>query len=429
MILFTNVTTLNDSNLYVAVDGVYITYISPDKPDGEFLRGQKFDRVIDCKNRLMLPGLYNTHTHAAMTLLRGYGEDLPLQRWLEERIFPAEDKLAEPDVYAASMLAAAEMISGGTVSFTDMYMFCSATARAAAETGLKANISRPLLSFDDAQPLRENPRFDEAAALYADWHNACDGRIKIDMSLHAEYTNTERCCREIAEYSKSIGARMHIHLSETKKEHEEGKARRGKTPARFMYDCGVFDSPTTAAHCVWLEDSDLPLLREKGVSVAHNPVSNLKLGSGVMPYSKFKNAGLNIALGTDGAASNNTLDILKEMYIAALIHKGVNFAPDSVTAADVIRSATVCGAVAQGRDDCGALEVGRRADLILLDMDSVNNLPSHNPSYTAVYSANRGDVRLTMVDGNILYENGQFTTLDIEKIKAEMRYTCAKTFN
>lgn len=424
MLLFKNVTTLEGSGLFVAVDGVAIKSITTDCPPGEF------ERVIDCRNRLMLPGLYNTHTHAAMTLFRGYGEDLPLQRWLTERIFPAEERLTAQAVYAGSMLAAAEMISAGVVSFTDMYMFVGETARAVAETGLKANLCRPILSFDPDQPLCKNERLAEAAELHKEWHNACDGRIKIDMSLHAEYTNTERSCRETAEYAKMLGANMHIHLSETQKEHEECKSRHGgRTPARFMYDCGVFDTPTTAAHCVWLEDCDLPLLREKGVSVAHNPISNLKLGSGVMPYRKYRDAGINVSLGTDGTASNNTLDILKEMYVAALIHKGVNLAPDSVTAADVLESATICGARAQGRADCGKLEPGYRADLILIDTDSVNNIPSYDPAYTAVYSANRSDVRLTMVDGRILYENGEYKTLDIEKVKADMRYICAHYFD
>lgn len=424
MLLFKNVTTLEGSGLFVAVDGVYIKSITSDCPHGEF------EREIDCRDRLMLPGLYNTHTHAAMTLFRGYGEDLPLQSWLTERIFPAEEKLTAQAVYAASMLAAAEMISAGVVSFTDMYMFVGETARAVAETGLKANLCRPILSFDPDQPLCENERLAEAEELYKEWHNACGGRIRIDMSLHAEYTNTERSCRETAEYAKSLGANMHIHLSETQKEHEECKSRHGgRTPARFMYDCGVFDTPTTAAHCVWLEDDDLPLLREKGVTVAHNPVSNLKLGSGVMPYRKYRDAGINVTLGTDGTASNNTLDILKEMYVAALIHKGTNLAPDCVTAADVLESATICGARAQGRADCGRLEPGCRADLILIDTDSVNNIPCYDPAYTAVYSANRSDVRLTMADGRILYENGEYMTLDIEKVKAEMRYTCAHYFD
>ena len=165
------------------------------------------------------------------------------------------------------------------------------------------------------------------------------------------------------------------------------------------------------------------------MTVAHNPVSNLKLGSGVMPYRKYRDAGINVSLGTDGAASNNTLDVMKEMYVAALIHKGTSLAPDSVTAADVLESATICGSRAQGRDDCGRLEPGCRADLILIDTDSINNIPSYDPAYTAVYSANRSDVRLTMVDGKILYENGEFMTLDIEKVKAEMRYTCAHYFD
>lgn len=424
MLLFKNVTTLSGKDLFVAVDGAYIKSISAERPEGAF------EREIDCKSRLMLPGLYNTHTHAAMTLFRGYGEDLPLQRWLTERIFPAEERLTPQSVYAASMLAAAEMISAGVVSFTDMYMFVDETARAVAETGLKANLCRPILSFDPSEDIKNGERFTEAVSLYKEWHNACDGRIKIDMSLHAEYTNTENSCRATAEYAKSIGANMHIHLSETKLEHEECKARHdGRTPAQFMYDCGVFDTPTTAAHCVWLEDSDLPLLREKGVTVAHNPVSNLKLGSGVMPYCKYRNAGINVSLGTDGTASNNTLDILKEMYIAALIHKGVNLKPHCVSANDVLESATICGAIAQGRTDCGKLEEGCRADLILLDMDTVNNIPSYDPYYTAVYSANRSDVRLTMADGKILYENGEYKTLDIEKVKAEMRYTCAHYFD
>ncbi len=424
MLLFTNVTTQAGKDLYVTVDGAYIKSITSERPAGNF------ERIIDCKDTLMLPGLYNTHTHAAMTLFRGYGEDLPLQRWLTERIFPAEEKLTAQSVYTASMLAAAEMISAGIVSFTDMYMFPEETARAVAETGMKANLCRPILSFDPDESIKDSERLAEAMSLYNEWHNACDGRIKIDMSLHAEYTNTERSCRETAEYAKSLGANMHIHLSETKTEHEECKARHGgRTPACFMYDCGVFDCKTTAAHCVWLEDSDLPLLREKGVTVAHNPVSNLKLGSGVMPYRKYRDAGINVSLGTDGAASNNTLDVMKEMYVAALIHKGTSLAPDSVTAADVLESATICGSRAQGRDDCGRLEPGCRADLILIDTDSINNIPSYDPAYTAVYSANSSDVRLTMVDGKILYENGEFMTLDIEKVKAEMRYTCAHYFD
>ena len=250
------------------------------------------------------------------------------------------------------MLAAAEMISAGIVVYRHVYV-PRRNGRAVAETGMKANLCRPILSFDPDESIKDSERLAEAMSLYNEWHNACDGRIKIDMSLHAEYTNTERSCRETAEYAKSLGANMHIHLSETKTEHEECKARHGgRTPACFMYDCGVFDSKTTAAHCVWLEDSDLPLLREKGVTVAHNPVSNLKLGSGVMPYRKYRDAGINVSLGTDGAASNNTLDVMKEMYVAALIHKGTSLAPDSVTAADVLGrrlSALAC----TGTDDCG----------------------------------------------------------------------------
>ena len=426
-ILFKNAGTLDRGPIDLLTDGAFIHAIA--KTGEPIPEAESADRVIDCTGRLMMPGLYNCHTHAAMTLFRGYGEDLPLQRWLEERIFPAEDLLTDRAVYDASLWAIAEMLKNGIVSFTDMYFFCENTARAVEETGIKANISRSLVSFDPDADLYSDSRFLEAKSLFEHWHETAGGRIKIDMALHAEYTNVERYCRQAAEFTASIGARMHIHLSETQKEHEECKARRnGRTPAAFFCDCGLLDSPTTAAHCVWVSEEDMDILHDKRVFVAHNPVSNLKLGSGVMPLSRMRTHGVDIALGTDGAASNNTLDILKEMYIAAILHKGVERDPSTPSASYMIEAATRTGARSQGRDDCGLLKPGCRADLILLDLTAIHNIPCYDPAYAAVYSANASDVRLTMVDGRILYENGEFTTIDMEKLRSDMRYTCANYF-
>lgn len=413
---------------YVAVGDKRITYVGAARPQGDF------DREIDCTRRLLMPGFYNCHSHAAMTLFRGYGEDMPLDEWLNNRIFPAEDLLTDEAVYAASMLSAAEMIRGGTVSFSDMYFFCGNTARAAAESGMKANISRCIVSFDPDADFSSDVRFNEAKALFDEWNGEAEGRIKIDMSIHAEYTNVPRALRETADICAAKGARLHIHLSETEKEHREGITRRGVTPARFFADNGCFDVPVSAAHCVHVSDDDIALMAEKGVTAVHDPCSNLKLGSGVMPLTRMLAAGVNVALGTDGAASNNAPDMQREMYLASLLAKGLpaegetNGDPTRGDAATVIRLATECGALSQGRKDCGRIAAGCAADIILIDLDAPNNIPLYDAAYTAVYSARSSDVTMTMVDGRILYENGEFTTIDIEKVREDMRRVCENYF-
>ena len=427
-ILIKNTNVITDkfdltNSYFVSVTGKSIDYIGKTKPCGEF------DRVIDGKDKVVMPGLYNTHTHAAMTLFRGYAEDLVLDRWLNEAIFPAEDLLTDESVYVASKLAAAEQIKNGVVSCSDMYFFCENTVRAFGECSLKANISRSVVSFDKDIDLHKDSRFIEAKNLFENYNGAYDGKIKIDMALHAEYTNVEKACRTLAEYSKDKGAIIQVHLSETEKEHKECIERHGKTPARFFLDTGVFDSPTVAAHCVYVAGDDMEIMKEKKVSVAHNPVSNLKLGSGVMPLYKMYKKGINITLGTDGTASNNTLDILKEMYFASMLVKGINRQPDLIEASEFIKFATENGAKAQGRENCGRLEVGANADLIMISLDDINNIPQYNLVNTVLYSANSSNVKLTMIDGDILYENGEFTHIDIEKLKADMKYVCKHYFD
>ncbi|MCL2517873.1 MAG: amidohydrolase, partial [Oscillospiraceae bacterium] len=349
---------------------------------------------------------------------------MPLMQWLHEKIFPAEDKLTAEDVYTASKFAIAEMLRNGIVSFTEMYNDCDRISQAAIETGIKANISRALMLNPS---IKDNHRFDESVDLFKNYHNTGDGRIKIDMSLHSEYLNTFEVCQEFAAYTKSIGANMHVHISETLGEHTECIARHNKTPAQFMYDSGVFDNPTLAAHCVHVSKEDMDIFKEKNVSVAHNPVSNLKLGSGVMDLPSMLEKGINVAFGTDGCASNNTHDIMKEMYTAAILHKGVNMKADIIKSKDVIKMATENGAVSQCRKDCGKIEAGCKADLILINLDEINNLPYYDTD-SVVYSMNSSNVALTMVDGKILYENGEFTTLDIERLKYEMRNISAEKY-
>ncbi|MBE6718619.1 MAG: amidohydrolase [Ruminococcaceae bacterium] len=414
-ILFDKTAVLGHGECYVAVDGEYISYIGKERPSGEF------DRVIGTKNKLICPALYNCHTHSAMQFLRGYGEDLPLDRWLNERIFPAEDRLTPKIVYISSKFAIAEMIKNGICSFSDMYYFCDKTAEAVGETGIKANISRSIVSFDNSANHSKDNRFLESVELYNKFHNAFDGRLKVEFSLHAEYTNVPSMVKYVADYASGKDIAFQIHLSETEKEHNECIGRHGITPTEFFECNGILECPTSFAHCVWLTDNDMDILKRYNSTVVHNPVSNLKLGSGVMRLSKMLEKGINVSLGTDSSASNNTLDILKEINFAALLQKGTERDPSSVKAEDIIKLATENGAKCQNREDCGVLAVGKKADIIMIDTDRINNIPSYSPVYTLVYSANSSDVCFNMVDGKVLYENGEYKTLDIERLKHEMK--------
>ncbi|MBO4220619.1 MAG: amidohydrolase [Clostridia bacterium] len=408
--------TDDNGTFFVAVDNDRIAYVGPDEPH------ESFDRTIDCSGKLLCPGFYNAHCHSPMTLFRGYGEDLPLDKWLTERIFPAEDHLTPESTYSGSMLAIAEMISCGTVSFTDMYMFSEMTAKAVSETGIKANLTRPVLSFDPDEKPEDNFRFSEAKAFANEFNGAADGRIIVDMSVHAEYTNTERSVRFTSEYARDHGLLMQMHLSETEKEQRECIERHGTTPAEFFLRCGAFDVPASAAHCVWVTDDDICIMAEKGVSAVHNPTSNLKLGSGVMPLRKMLDGGVNVALGTDGASSNNMLDIISEMRLAAILHKGFARKADETRSSEMLPMITVNGARSQGRNDCGMIKAGFKADIVLLDMDSINAIPSYDINASFAYSIKSDNVFMTMADGRILYEDGEFLTLDIEKVKQEFRY-------
>ena len=401
---------------YLGIRGKYIDYIGSEKP------AQPYAREKDMRGAIVLPGLVNCHTHAVMVLLRGLGSDLPLDQWLWDAITPAEDRLTEETALAGVALAQLEMLASGTTSYSDMYNFTAPTAAYTAPTGIKANLCRPVLSFDPDEKPADNFRFREALELWDGFRDAGDGRIRIDFCLHAEYTNlSPAVTAAAAQACMERGSRMHVHLSETKKEHEECRARHGLTPAAYLAGLGVFDSPALAAHCVWLEPEDIELFSRKKVYPVHNPSSNLKLGSGIAPIREFRKKGLAVTLGTDGAASNNCLNMFQEMHLAALLAKGSACDAAAVTARDILAMATWQGAAAQGRTDTGVLEPGKCADICAVSVQGLHLFPVLDPVDTLVYAAQGSDVCLTASDGQVLYEDGEFPTLDREKILADAR--------
>ena len=407
------------ANQYVGVTDRHIDYVGGKKPNKEY------ERSYDGRGKLLLSGFVNSHCHVPMTLMRGYGEGLPLDRWLNERIFPFEAQLNGDAVYYGSLLGIAEMFQAGITSFTEMYYFCGDIARAVLETGISCNLSRGLTCFND-RPLSEQPAFDESRQLHETFHGANDGQLLVDMCIHGEYTSTPRVVGEMADYARRIGSRMHIHLSETKKEHEECIGRHGKTPAAYFDGLGVFDIPATAAHCVHITDSDRDILWEKGVTVAHCPTSNMKLGSGIAPVYALLKSGVNIALGTDGVASNNNFDMIKEMRLAALLQNGSLGDPSMVSPADVLHMATKAGALGQGRPDTGEIVPGKMADLVVVEGRSVNMTPCYDKTVNLVYSAKSSDIKLTMCRGRVVYENGGFPEMDIERIQGQVTRILSK---
>jgi len=413
--LFKNITILNEQmqiqkNMYVATKGDLISYIGDTPPM------ENFGEEMDGKNRLLMPGFFNCHAHSPMTLLRGYGENLNLQDWLTKKIFPFEAKLDAGKVYWGMMLAIAESIRFGIVSTTDMYYFCEDMARAILDTGVKNNIGRGVTNFTGGD-LWALDAGKESRVLFEQYHGAGEGKIRIDMSLHAEYTSDERTVRQLAEYANEVGSNVHVHVSETMLEHEECKQRHGgRTPAAYLNDCGFFDRPATAAHCVWLEDEDFDILKEKGVTVACNPISNIKLASGTCNVPKLFDKGINVALGTDGVASNNSLNFMEDMKFFALLPKGIHNRLTAVSPEEVLTVATRNGAASQGRFDTGILKTGYKADLIMLDISGPSMHPAHDLISNIVLAASGSDVVMTMVDGKVLYKQGEFLTLDIEKV-------------
>lgn len=402
-------------NAYVAVEGDKILSVGTQRPQGDF------PREIDCQGNVLMPGLVNAHTHIPMTLLRGYGGGCDLQTWLNQWIFPAEAKLDGRAVRAGAGLALAELIAGGVTTIADMYMFTPDIAQTVLEAGISANLSCGGVYFGSPADFGPDTCKDceNQRILTEEWHKAGGGQILVDASVHGEYTSNVPLWQWMADYAQKKGLGMHVHLSETQSEHEACKQRWGMTPFAILDRYGVFDTRTIAAHGVWTTEEDWAGMAAKGVSCVHNPVSNLKLGSGVAWVPAMKKAGVNIALGTDGVSSNNNLDMFEEMKFAAVLHNGVTHDPLALLPRDVLAMATRDGAKALGRQT-GQIAPGYTADLILVDFSHPALTPCHSVRDNLVYSAHGSDVVMNMARGKIIYQNGTFLTLDLEKIQAEV---------
>ena len=422
-ILFRNVTAvLMDGahtvlpGAFVAVEGNKISFAGAERPQGDF------ERVIDGHGGILMPGLINAHTHVPMTAMRGYGDGHDLHDWLNNFIFPVEGKWDDRALRSCADLGLMEMIAGGTTCLVDMYMRMPIVGQAVADAGISANLGCGGTFFGETFSPDTCTDCRNQTQLYEAWHGYDDGRIRVDASLHAEYTSAPGLWEWTARFARDHGLNMHVHISETKKEHEECKARRGGlTPIQVLDRHGVWDGVRSyAAHCVWTEPGDWAIMARKHVSAVHNPVSNLKLGSGVAPILGLRKAGVNVALGTDGVSSNNTTDMFEDMKIAAILQNGVHCDPLALTAWDALEFATVNGAKALGRDT-GCIAVGKDADLILLDGDAPNLIPCHDAANNIAYAAHGCNVVLNMCRGNVIYEKGQFLTIDAEKTLREVR--------
>ncbi len=383
-------------------------------------------KIIDCTGKLLMPGLINGHTHVPMALLRNYADDIELQTWLFEHIFPAEDKLTGKDVHWGSLLGIMEMLASGTTCFIDMYFFMDDIAEAVEKSGIRAHLSRGVTCNDKGPDFSENKSLNESIDFYKKWNCAAEGRITGAFAPHAIYTCSPEYIKAVRNAAEKLEAPIHVHLDETRAEHEDSVKNFGKTPTRHLYDLGLFDIRTIAAHCVWVTSDDIALLRENNVTIAHNPGSNLKLASGIAPIPEAIKEGVNVILGTDGASSNNNLNLFEEINLAALIHKGVKQDPLLINAKEALKMATVNGGIALGRNDLGSIKPGNKADLILLNLDKPHFNPLNKPDSALAYSAQASDVCLTMVDGRILYENGEFKTIDKEEVYYHVKKICQR---
>lgn len=393
---------IKNGNIYI--ENEKIKKITNDKIDFSY------DKKIDGKNYLAMPGFVNAHTHVGMSLFRNFSDDVELMTWLNEKIWPLEDKLIEQDVYWASLLSHAEMIMTGTTSFADMYYFEDQTIKALEKSKMRAQISRGLTLEDkDYTKIKEN------IDLFKKYENSQNGRINIAFGPHAVYTTDKNYLKEINKYAKKYKMPIHIHLSETKTENTDCMKRFNQSPTEVFEECGIFENKTIAAHGVYLSDKDLDILSKYDVSVVHNPSSNLKLSSGFLDCTRVINKKINLAMGTDSSASNNNLSMIKEISLTSLVSKYNN--PQNLKAYDVLKMATINGAKALGLDDkIGTLEEGKLADIILIDLNNPNHTPQNNLISSLPYSTFDKDVSYVIINGDLVYDDKKFVYLNEKEI-------------
>ena len=358
-----------------------------------------FEREINAEGNLLMPSFKNAHTHSAMTFLRSFAEDVPLQTWLFEKVFPYEDRLTPEDVYAFDRLAILEYLAAGTTAFFDMYFYPDSTVQAAIETGMRAILCGSINgSAKDVDRL--NDQFQKFRHIHP--------RIGYRLGFHAEYTSDESLHRGVAELAQAEHEPVYTHISETKKEQEECIARHGASPAQYFESIGMWEYGGGGFHGVWFDEADRAVFRRNGLWMVSCPASNAKLASGIAPLKEAAAEGVNLALGTDGAASNNALDPFREMYLGAVLQKLRHMDAAAIPAASMLRAATVGGARAMGLHDCDVLAAGKQADLIMIDLHAPNLQPIHHIPESLVLNGDRCNVSLTMCAGKVLYENGQY---------------------
>ncbi|OFW76986.1 MAG: N-ethylammeline chlorohydrolase [Alicyclobacillus sp. RIFOXYA1_FULL_53_8] len=399
---------------YIVMENGVVQAVGP----GEYQGDRTGMDVISRPHSLAIPGLVNSHGHAAMTLLRGAGDDMPLMSWLNDRVYPLEAKLTEEAVYWGTQLACWEMIQSGTTCFTDMYFFMHDAARAVSDAGMRAILSWGMVGFNDTV---KEAGITNSRSFVGAWNGHNNGLITTTLGPHAPYTCPPEYLTQVAELSAELQVPIQIHLSETQVEVENSFKEFGKSPIQHAHDCGLFARPVLAAHCVHVSDADIALMKQFDVRVAHNPQSNLKLASGVAPVVKMRQAGLTVGLGTDGAASNNNLDMFEELRLAATLHKGVLFDPTAIPAATALQMATEDSARSVFLpQNHGTLRVGAAADITLMNLESSHFQPSFDLLSNVVYAAGADDVTDVFVAGKHLLSNRELQTLDKERILYEV---------
>ncbi len=399
----------------VAVDDDEIIAIG----EKEILEKYKSEKIIDAGNSIIMPGLINTHTHAAMAYFRGLADDLPLPVWLEKHIWPAEAKYVNKNfVKKASALACLEMIKSGVTCFNDMYFFEQETASVASRIGMRALIGEVILDFHTPScktPKEALKKTEEMILKYKD-----SELISVAVAPHSIYTCSEENLSKSKELADKYSINLHIHISETEKENKDCLRDNEKSPVKYLDELGILNNKTIAAHSIWLDDEDIEIYKNRQVKISHCPISNMKLASGIMNFKKMRESGLVISLGTDGAASNNTLDLFSEMRACALLHKVNNLNPEIASATEIVKAATINGAKILGMDDkIGSLEIGKKADIITVNLNKPHLTPIYNPCSHLVYAVNLADVENVIVNGKLIMQNREVLGLDEDRILEE----------
>ena len=379
------------------------------------------DKIIDASGKILLPGLVNTHTHLSMTLFRGLADDLSLDSWLNDHIWPMEANLNGDYCYIGALLGAVELIKSGTTTFSDMYFYMEDVARAVDEAGIRAVLSYGMIDFGDAE--RREAEIKENLDLFKNCNGMADGRIKVFFGPHSPYTASEELLIKVRQLADEYNMGIHIHVSETQKEINDISEEKGLRPFEYLDKIGFLGPDVLAAHCVWLSDEEIDIIKKNNVKVSHNPCSNMKLASGIAPISKLLEKDVCVSIGTDGASSNNNLDLIEELKTASLLQKVSTLDPNVLNSHEALAMGTINGAEALGlSDEIGSIEVGKKADIILIDKNSANMVPdSTTLTSNVIYSANGSNVDTTICNGKILMENKKLTVLDEQEIYEKAR--------